>query len=81
MATSDDRTRLMRIRRAAFGSRLRQLRASRGMTQETVARRAQMDRSFYSQLESGTHSMAIDRLWDLAAALDVPVADLFREPP
>ena len=38
-----------------------------------------MDRSFYVQLESAQHSVLVDRLYDVAEALGVTVADLFSE--
>jgi transcriptional regulator with XRE-family HTH domain len=82
MPTSgDDREQLVRVRRAALGSRLRQLRAARGLTAEAVARRAGIDRSFYSEIELGKLSPRVDFLWDIAAALGVPASDLLREPP
>lgn len=77
----EERARLVRIRRAALASRLRQLRAARNLSQETLARRAGLDRSFYAEIEGGKLSPRVDRLWDIAAALQVPVHELFREPP
>ena len=79
-APAVDRERLAQIRRSIFGSRLRQIRVAKGLTQAEVATRAHLGRTFYNQLEGGKHSTTIDRLWDLADALDVQVADLFREP-
>lgn len=38
-----------------------------------------MDRSFYVELETAVHSTTVDRVCELAAALGVPVADLFRD--
>ena len=77
----EDRARLLRVRRAAFGSRLRQLRAARRLSQEELAKRAGIDRSNYTEIELGKTSPRVDSLWDIAAALGVSVADLFREPP
>lgn len=84
MARSEEeraqRAQLTRARRAVLASRLRQLRAARRWSQETVARRAGIDRSYYGQLELGNHSPSVDVLWDIAAAYGVPITDLFREP-
>jgi transcriptional regulator with XRE-family HTH domain len=77
----DERARLQQVRRSALGSRLRQLRAARNLSQEALARRAGMDRSFYSNIETGAVSPRVDRLWDIAAALHVPITELFREAP
>lgn len=64
-------------RRAAFGARLRELRTSAGLTQERLAERAGFDRSFYVEVERGKHSLLLDRVFDLADALEVDVSDLF----
>lgn len=81
MATpEDENARLLRIRRAALGSRLRQLRAARGLSQEALARRAGINRSYYSKIETGSQSPTVDRLHQIAAALHVHISELFREP-
>lgn len=80
MDVGDERARLVRARRAVFASRLRQLRSARRWTQETVARRAGLNRSYYAQLELGNHAPSLDTLWDIATAFGVPITDLFREP-
>ena len=77
----DERQRLRQMRRNAFGNRLRQLRAARNLSQEALCRQAQVDRSFYSQVETGTASPTVDWLNDVADALHVPVSVLFRDPP
>ena len=64
-------------RRIEFGDRLRFLRGQRGMTQESVAHAAGLDRSFYVEVESGKHSILLDRVFAVADALGVPTAALF----
>lgn len=64
-------------RRLEFGQRLRALRESRHLTQEVVAQFANLDRSFYVQLEGGKRSISVERLDDLARALSVDVPSLF----
>ena len=54
-----------------MAANLRRTRESRGLTQEGLALEAGLDRSFLADLEAGRHSCMIDRLYDLAAALDV----------
>jgi DNA-binding XRE family transcriptional regulator len=75
-----EQARLQRIRRTALGSRLRQLRAARGLSQEALARRAGIARSFYSKIETGNQSPTVDKLHNIAAALHVHIAELFRDP-
>jgi transcriptional regulator with XRE-family HTH domain len=77
----DERVRFHQVRRSALGSRLRQLRAARHLSQEALARRAGINRSYYSRIESGAQSPTVDKLQDIAAALHVHIAELFRDPP
>jgi transcriptional regulator with XRE-family HTH domain len=63
--------------RAAFGRRLRGLRRNPGMTQQALADAVGIDRSFISDVKTGRHSIAVDRAYQLAGALGVPVNDLF----
>lgn len=65
---------------ALVRSRLRELRAQRGLTLEDVARRAQIDVSTLSRLESGKRRLALDHLPRLAAALSVTTDELLRAP-
>lgn len=74
MPTTDDS--LKRERRQRVGNRLRELRKQRGLTQEKLAQAAGLDRSFYVEIENGVHSVALDRLFDIADALEVDVVDL-----
>jgi len=63
--------------RAAFGRRLRELRQRAGMTQQALADVVGIDRSFISDVETGRHSIAVDRAYAVAAALGVSINDLF----
>lgn len=62
--------------RLRLGRRIRQFRESRGYTQERLAHEAGFDRSFLVDLENGHHSCLLDRVFDLALALDVDVSEL-----
>ncbi|MFF7249970.1 helix-turn-helix domain-containing protein [Embleya sp. NPDC008237] len=61
--------------REAFGRRLRALRAD--LTQDELARAAGMGAVYYSKIETGRHSTSLDKILNLAHALEVPVAELF----
>jgi transcriptional regulator with XRE-family HTH domain len=63
--------------RAAFGRRLRDLRQRVGMTQQALAHAVGIDRSFISGVETGRHSIAVDRAYQIAAALGVSINELF----
>jgi transcriptional regulator with XRE-family HTH domain len=56
--------------------RLKELRQARGMTQETLARKAGVSRAYLARLEMGRHDPPLSRLRKLAKALSVTVADL-----
>lgn len=60
--------------------RLRELRTQHGFTLEEVARRADIDVSTLSRLESGKRRLALDHLPRLAAALSVTTDELLRAP-
>jgi transcriptional regulator with XRE-family HTH domain len=60
--------------------RLRELRTQRGLTLEEVAKRADIDVSTLSRLESGKRRLALDHLPRLASALSVTTDDLMRAP-
>lgn len=51
------------------------------MTQEQLAHAAGLDRSFYVEVETGKHSIAVDRLFDLATALHINPKDLLPDLP
>jgi transcriptional regulator with XRE-family HTH domain len=59
-----------------FAVRLRELRESRAMTQEMLARKIGVTRAYLSRLEMGRHDPPLSRLRKLAKALRVSVADL-----
>jgi transcriptional regulator with XRE-family HTH domain len=64
-----------------LGRRVRGLREALRLTQEEFARRCGISVSFTSLLERGERSPSYDTLLTIARALEVPVADLFREGP
>lgn len=65
--------------RVAFGLRVRSIRESQGLSQEDLAERAGLHRTYVSSLERGQRNVGLDNILALAAALDVPPAGLFEE--
>lgn len=63
--------------RAEFGLRLKELRARSGMTQETLAFLAGLDRSYISGVERGERNISLVNIEKIASALRVSVAYLF----
>ncbi|MBU7440929.1 helix-turn-helix domain-containing protein [Paraburkholderia fungorum] len=63
--------------RQQLASSLRRLRAERGWSQEELAARCALDRSFLAHVERGARNISIDNIEKLAHALGVKIADLF----
>ena len=61
---------------ALFGATLRELRSERGLSQEELARRSDLHRTFVSQIERGLKSPSLGSLSKLAHALDISLVEL-----
>ena len=61
---------------AAFGDRVRQFRAARGMTQLELAEAAGLDRKTVSRVENARFSPTLANVFAIAAGLSVAVNDL-----
>jgi len=66
--------------RAALAQQLRNLRRRRHLTQESLAERAGMDRSYLSGIELGKHNVPLDTICRLAWALGLDVRELLTTP-
>jgi len=64
-------------RLAALGKRIREVRESRGISQENFALDAGLARSYYSGIERGRRNVAVLNLIRIAEALNCEVGDLF----
>ena len=65
--------------REQVGLNIRNLRNSKGMSQEQLALAADVDRSYISEMELAKNSASIDILEQIALALDVAPKELFNE--
>lgn len=63
--------------RKAFGVRVRQLRLAAGLSQEELAHRAELDRSYVGQVERGERNISLDNIYRLADAVQCSPVDLF----
>lgn len=63
-------------RRLDIGQRIREVRLWRNLSQEDLGERAGSDLKTVSRLENGITSPSVDRLLDIADALDVPAISL-----
>lgn len=62
-----------------LGHRVRALRTSRGMSVAALSERAGLSKAMLSKIENAQTSCSLTSVAHLAAALDVPVATLFRD--
>jgi len=60
------------------GQRIRQRRWMVGMTQQQLGERVGIKFQQIQKYETGTNRVSASRLWDIAAALDVPVSFFFE---
>ncbi|MDV3131365.1 helix-turn-helix transcriptional regulator [Mycobacterium sp. 29Ha] len=65
--------------RHVVGARIRELRVAKDMTQEALALRSGVTRNVLADVEHGRRGLLYERLFDIAEALNVQVADLLPE--
>lgn len=63
---------------ALFGQNLRRHRRAAGLTQEELAHRAGMDRTYLSDIERGIRNPTLMMMQDLATPLGIGVIDLLE---
>jgi transcriptional regulator with XRE-family HTH domain len=65
--------------RLAFGRRVRALRLAAGLSQEELAHKAELHRTYVSSLERGLRNVGLDNILRLADALKTPPSALFED--
>ena len=63
--------------KAAFGQRVRELRAKKGLSQEALALACALDRSYIGGVERGERNVSLLNIRKIADALGVPAKELF----
>lgn len=64
----------------AFGERVRELRLASGLTQDDLAERCGLFRTYLSRIETGRANPTLTMIHALASSLGVPVVALFGAP-
>lgn len=59
-----------------FGKRVRSIRVSKNISQEKLALSCNLDRSYMGRIERGEVNPTLDRLYEIARALEVQPCDL-----
>jgi transcriptional regulator with XRE-family HTH domain len=62
----------------AFGSAVRSIRLDKGISQETLADLAGMDRSYMGGVERGEHNIALININRISNALEVSISQLMK---
>jgi transcriptional regulator with XRE-family HTH domain len=62
------------------GQRIRELRNEIGISQEALANRAEIDRTYVTDVENGRRNISIENLEKLVNALQVEFKDFFNSP-
>ena len=63
----------------SFGSTIRKLRISKGISQETFADLCNLHRTYISDIELGKRTVSLENIERIALALQVPITKLFEE--
>lgn len=64
--------------RNAFGKRVRDLRKSKGFSQEALADAANLHRTYIGSIERGEQNVSIDNIYKIAKALGITLSTLFQ---
>jgi len=66
--------------RTQFGDQLRRLRTERGISQETLAAKAGLDRTYISGCERGQRNISLVNIYKISDALGISPTELFGNP-
>ena len=61
-----------------LGNRIKSLRNTRNISQEKFALMIDMDRTYFSSVESGKRNVSIQNIKKIADGLDVTLSELFK---
>lgn len=61
-----------------IGQRIKQLRKEIGLSQESLANKAEVDRTYVTDVENGRRNVSIEILEKLIAALEVSFSEFFN---
>lgn len=62
-----------------FGTRVRELRLSKGYSQESFAAKCDLDRTYVGGIERGERNVAIRNIESIAKALDMTLSELMED--
>lgn len=59
-----------------FGDRVRELRVAQGLSQEVLAQKAGLHRTYIGGVERGERNVSLENIQKIAVALKITIADL-----
>ena len=65
---------------AKVGQRIKELRTQIGLSQEALANKADLDRTYVTDVENGRRNISIKNLEKLILALNISMSDFFNAP-
>ena len=68
----------MKYDASIIGRIIRQIRTSKGMSQEVLSGFAIIARSHLAMIEAGNKTANVETLWKIAQALEMPLSELIR---
>lgn len=66
--------------KADVGLRIRELRNNIGISQEALANKAEIDRTYVTDVENGRRNISIELLFKITSALEISIKDFFDAP-
>jgi len=63
-------------RMIAFGKRVREMRKSKGISQERLAEMAGIDRSYMGNIERGEKNITLKKAYEICDALEIDIKNL-----
>ncbi len=63
--------------KAEYGKKVREIRKSNGVSQESLAELAGLDRTYISDIENGKRNVSIETIFKIAGGLETTVVEFF----
>lgn len=61
-----------------FGKRIKELRLSKSLSQENLAHKANIDRTYITDVENGKRNISINNIGKIVSALEISISDFFN---
>ncbi len=62
----------------SFATRIKEIRISKGLSQEKFALKIDMDRTYYASVESGKRNISLKNIQKIADGFEISLEELFK---